>query len=261
MFCQHFVAFLSDFVRSRPKVPAVRAHAPDQPAMTAAMITRRPMGIVSFLRSKVGWIFHLLGKNDQKRRPFERIAVFYYFLCETVMFLYGRYRSFLGKKKQCTLMILLNLPLRFHGGTFSDFNIAHNFSLTDKSTQSSGIYTYHKYNQKNTCEKKWTKRLVELVSYSAKETVEDKEQGDQAHHRLLCNLQHLRKSQEHEANAHHGSIESCGWSNFTNAFSKERTKHPAGVVFPWLKPWKTYLLLVLLPIVHPGFHISLAECT
>ena len=127
--------------------------------------------------------------------------------------------------------------------------------LQTKSTQSSGIYTYHKYNQKNTCEKK-SKRLVELVSYSAKETVEDKEQGDQAHHRLLRNLQHLRKSQEYEANAHHGSIESCGWSNFTNAFSKERTKHPAGCWnFPWLKPWKTYyLLLVLLPKLSiPGF--------
>ena len=85
---------------------------------------------------------------------------------------------------------------------------------------------------KRTLVKKESKRLVELVSYSAKETVEDKEQGDQAHHRLLRNLQHLRKSQEYEANAHHGSIESCGWSNFTNAFSKERTKHPAGVVFP-----------------------------
>lgn len=45
----------------------MRAHAPDQPAMTAAMITRRPMGIVSFLRSKVVESnSSALGKNDSK---------------------------------------------------------------------------------------------------------------------------------------------------------------------------------------------------
>lgn len=155
MFCQHFVAFLSDF----PKVttqgsgcastcswPASNDSCDDNQKTNG---DRQLPEVKSWLR-----IFHRhSAENDQKLTALsERIAVFYYFLCETVMFLYGRYR-FLGKKKQCTLMILLNLPLRFHGGTFSDFNIAHNFSLTDKSTQSSGIYTYHKYNQKNTCEK------------------------------------------------------------------------------------------------------------
>ena len=96
------------------------------------------------------------------------------------------------------LMILFNLSLRFHVGTFSDFNIffasegegkGRNVNKHPPKFQSyrwidavmcqqkpmnfhiSQIYT----NITKRPQPKKSKRLVELVSYSAKETVEDKE--------------------------------------------------------------------------------------